>query len=733
MLIGLALLVAAALLVVLVLRRESDTSIRPPLWDNFFDVEQSPTMDYRFSWPRAGVLLPDLPPGPARLEFRAFSPQPLPPRMLNIRYDTQPVAVVPVDATPRVYHLLLPSAASAPYAGLLIGLETSEARIAEDERPLGLLFDYSEVTALQQPGFLWLYVVVAVVFAGVGGILLLVRSGWLSAGAIMLLLAVLLLLNLWLMVAAGGLTILLLWLAGSGRARRMLQRSDLLLFRFLMQPGPVAAAALLLTFASGLSYYSIVNYETFGTNAYDLGVYNQSLWLINQGLYPYNTTLGLHALGTHAALLLYPLSAIYWIVPHVHMLLIVQSTVIALGIVPIYLIARAHGNEAAGVIAGAAYLLHPAVINMTTFDFHPDTLATTALLFALWAIDRQRWPLVVLFSCLVLFAKENFAITIAFLGLWLLAHKEWRTGGVLLVAGAGWFVLVTQIILPSLIGEGESLHLGRFSQYGDSIGAIIQTFISRPGFVLAEAFRPDNLGYLWQLFLPFLFLPLLSPRYLVLGGPALALNLLSNFAPQQTIRYQYNALFLAVASVATVYALLWLSRHIAEGIPRRLALAFCALLLLAGSLHIQQTVSFRISSIQQRVEADHSWVDYRRYVLSHVPAQASVSAQTMLQPHLSSRPIIYLFPNPFRGVLYYDPAGFPPEPVDYVVYDVKRPDRAYLPVERKLAIIEALQERGLYRPVVKAGGVLLLQRVATDQLPPECFGARWQDDQCRLR
>jgi hypothetical protein len=47
-----------------------------------------------------------------------------------------------------------------------------------------------------------------------------------------------------------------------------------------------------------------------------------------------------------------------------------------------------------------------------------------------------------------------------------------------------------------------------------------------------------------------------------------------------------------------------------------------------------------------------------------------------------------------------------------------------MPAEQQLQILAALQQKGLYEPVIALDGIVLLQR--TDRvLPASCFGTDW--------
>ncbi|MEJ1935584.1 DUF2079 domain-containing protein, partial [Nostoc sp. NIES-2111] len=86
----------------------------------------------------------------------------------------------------------------------------------------------------------------------------------------------------------------------------------------------ICASVLILLAASSLRH------ELFQSTAFDLGIFDQAVYLISQGKEPVTTIQGFHILGDHAAWIFYPLALLYKIYPSVYWLFAVQ--VIALGI-----------------------------------------------------------------------------------------------------------------------------------------------------------------------------------------------------------------------------------------------------------------------------------------------------------------------------------------------------------------------------------------------------------------
>lgn len=71
---------------------------------------------------------------------------------------------------------------------------------------------------------------------------------------------------------------------------------------------------------------SSLRHELFQSSAWDLGIFDQAIYLISQGQSPVSSLLGFHILGDHAAIVLYPLALLYKIYPSVYWLFAVQAS-----------------------------------------------------------------------------------------------------------------------------------------------------------------------------------------------------------------------------------------------------------------------------------------------------------------------------------------------------------------------------------------------------------------------
>ncbi|MGH9182013.1 MAG: DUF2079 domain-containing protein, partial [Acidimicrobiales bacterium] len=115
-------------------------------------------------------------------------------------------------------------------------------------------------------------------------------------------------------------------------------------------------------------------HSRFGSFSFDLGIFDQAVWLLSRP--PFGdgliTVRGLTVFGHHAEPALYLLAPFYWLGAGPQFLNMVQVVSMALGAVPLFLIARDRlGYGWIALPVCVAYLLHPALGFMAWELFHP--------------------------------------------------------------------------------------------------------------------------------------------------------------------------------------------------------------------------------------------------------------------------------------------------------------------------------------------------------------------------
>jgi uncharacterized membrane protein len=278
-------------------------------------------------------------------------------------------------------------------------------------------------------------------------------------------------------------------------------------------------------------------------SSFDLAIFDNAIYLISQGKQPFVTFRGLHILGDHAALIVYPIALLYKIYPDIHWLFFIQALSLTSGAVPLWYLSRVTGlTESQSKTLVLTYLLYPAIFNVNLFDFHPEVIAIPAIFGAILAVklDRLRWFIAAVI--LILNCKAVLALSVVGIGLWLLVSTQYRSKYALiaLIFGCAWFAIATQLIIPAFSGT-EAAAVDRYSYLGNSVLDIAKNLIIQPQLVLGKVFSVSTLEYLLLLFIPLAW-GLFTLKWLPIIGalPILLINILSESTAQRNLVHQYS-------------------------------------------------------------------------------------------------------------------------------------------------------------------------------------------------
>ena len=418
--------------------------------------------------------------------------------------------------------------------------------------------------------------------------------------------------------------------------------------------------------------WSILRHHAFQTTGYDLGIFEQAVRSYAEGHWPVSELRGpgYPLLGEHFHPILVTLAPLYWIWPAPETLLLAQSALLALAIVPVSRCAIAALGTARGVAVGAGSGLAFGLLSAVTFDFHEVCFAVPLVAFSVERLLRREWGAAVAFALPLLLVKEDLPMTVAAIGLYLVWQGQrvlgWTTAALGVVTTA---VLVT-VVLPVLSNTG-----------GYPFGDRMDNPSVFDGFGL-------KLSTLLVLLAPTAFVALRSPL-IALALPTLGWRMVSGYPAYWGPGFHYNAVLIPIVFLAALDGLTRLNafplRHGA-----RLALPMCALV---GA--VCSVVALLPAERQPR------WTDTEQAiagaVLARIPDGATVAAGNRLAPHLTTRCRVLFFPQ--------EPATVWP---DWVVVAKPMVDWP-IPVARQEARLAELAHTS-YRTVVETDTVVLLQR-----------------------
>lgn len=369
-------------------------------------------------------------------------------------------------------------------------------------------------------------------------------------------------------------------------------------------------------------FYSVVavrRHRHLLTSAYDLGIYDQAVRSYSQGHLPFNTIQGPHfdVLGDHFSPVLALLAPLYWIHDSPTTLLVAQSVLIAVGVVPLMRWAQQEVGLGAALVVAFGYGLSSGVANAVTFDFHEVAFAAPLLSFAAVALGRGRLRSAVLWAAPLVLVKEDLGLTVAVLGL-LVAWRGKRLLGLVTAAGGGVASAVAVlVIIPAFNPAGRNTKVGKF---GDSIFHQFTVLLT-----------PDvKIVTLVLLLAPTAFLAVRSPL-LLLAVPTILWRFLAVDTSYWGTGYHYGLVLMPVLFAAFVDVL----RRRPPGRPWYLA----ASVVVTAYLVPQNGFAPALHPALWRTDPATAAV---AQLLDRIPAGTTVAASNQLVPQLTDRAVVTL-------------------------------------------------------------------------------------------
>ena len=403
------------------------------------------------------------------------------------------------------------------------------------------------------------------------------------------------------------------------------------------RPRRVVAAGIV-GYAALFSFITVTRHLTFQTHALDLGYYVQLAWNLARGAGARVSLPEMHAWGDHFSPIMYLFVPAFWLAPGPAVLLVAQSVALGLGALGVFgLAARRLGDERPAAVFAILYLVHPSLHGINVRDFHSAALAVPLLLAAMYFVEVERPWLFAASVLLTLATREDAAVPVVGLGIWIALSKRRPVWGAVTGAGALAILLAdTRWLIPHFRGAPYP-HLGRFAHLGSSVPEIVGATLLHPFRVLAGLVTGQRLVYLGALFAPLAFLPLLAPGVLLGLMPSLMENLLARDRILFDYRTQYQSFVLPFLFLAAIAGYDRLALRRPGPWPKRV---FVVAML--ASLALSSGTMNNLSSRRFWPTPEHrqAW-----QVLAQVPAGAAVSAQDRYVAHLSLRPLVFVFPE----------------------------------------------------------------------------------------
>lgn len=398
---------------------------------------------------------------------------------------------------------------------------------------------------------------------------------------------------------------------------------------------------LIAVFAVGYSLIAVLRHLRFESFGYDLGIYDQAIWLWSQFKEPFSTIKNSHIFGDHLTPVLALLSPLYWIVDDVRILLIFQAVFVATGAIPIYFLAKERLKSAAlSLVLTFTYLCFFGIQNGVVFDFHPLVVAVPFLSWWFYFLEKEKSLLVLLLSFFILGLQENLSLLMIALGLVVFWKKRFL-GVSIIVLSTCWFLLATKVLMPYFSSKDSFLYFPTKP-------------LLTPLTFLKEVFYPfEKTKTILVSLGAFAFLPIFSPLFLIPIFEQFTERFVGNIvATRWGISLHYSAPLAPILVYGTIKTL---ENNFFK--KRKVILYGIGVFLLSLCLGYQFFLHLPLNMLAKKefYTPSKNKPEIEK-AIKLISAESGVATQNNLIPYLSHRKKIYLFsscedvPDPSRGM-----------------------------------------------------------------------------------
>ena len=409
-------------------------------------------------------------------------------------------------------------------------------------------------------------------------------------------------------------------------------------------------AILSIAFFLFVSAWTVGRVYSFSSPTFDFGIFSQMFYNMKESALPMTTVERdglLSHFAVHVSPIYYLMLPFYWLVPTPATLQVLQAAVITSAVIPLWKIGKHHGlTGAQRMLVCTVLLLYPAFSGGTSYDIHENCFLTPLILWTLYGIEKKNTVITGIAAILTLMVKEDAAVYVAVIALWLIVKTVLRskkmdkqnlaTGIILLAVSLGWFFFVTGYLSKS----GDGVMTYRYNNFmydgSSSLITVIKSVILNPMKAVYECVDTEKLYFIAMTLLPLLGLPLLTRRYerYILLIPYILVNLMSDYQYQHDIFFQYtfgsNA-FLVYLTVVNLADLKINWQRVFALVAATIVSAVCF-----GIVVVPKAMNYPAQAIQY-----YDYYQNIRDTLDTIPDGASVTATTFYTTHLSQREVLY--------------------------------------------------------------------------------------------
>ena len=419
---------------------------------------------------------------------------------------------------------------------------------------------------------------------------------------------------------------------------------------------------MIMAYFIGFSLICLWKYFNFGYDGLDLAIFNQVFYNSAQGDLFQFTIHPNSYLGDHLDLIIILLLPFYYLFQHPISLLVLQSLILALCAWPLFLIAKKILSVPWSLFIAFCWLLNPFVQNINLFEFHTLTCAIFLLFWAFYYYQKNNFFAFLTFCVLALLVREDVALVVfmfAVIALFEKKAKKWIIWPALI--SAVWFTLALKII-DYFTPAGNYKFLYYYSWLGNNFTEMAINSFLHPLKVIKHSLTANNILFTAIIFMPFGFINLVKPKYLLLCLP-IYLQIVLGYQGNSVLalKLHYGSLFLPALFISLIFSLSLLNKpnrqkKIANHLQKNPGLVFIILLIAVIYSSLTLGPLLGLAKTPPATEI----IKLKNKFLQSVQPTASLIASYEFLTNLSSREKIYGLNYVFIGKKQFTDINYQP-------------------------------------------------------------------------
>lgn len=455
-------------------------------------------------------------------------------------------------------------------------------------------------------------------------------------------------------------------------------------------------------FYSLIAVFSHNHFQTFG---WDLGYFDQLIWKVSRGIYPYSTLSKVNLLAGHFAPILFLYAPLYWLWSDPRMLLVVQAFLMVIASYPLYLLSfEKTKNKLFSFSVIFSYLFFLGTQWSILNEFHEVTIAPLFLITVFYALEKKKNVLFWLGIIGLLMIKEEIALLVAAIGLTVFTKfKKKKIGIGIFIFSLLFFFFLTNIFMPAISEKGTYQHT-HLSQDAKTPSEFLVKMMSDPIFAFKSLVTPvGKITTFVVSMLSFGLIPFFAPLSVLFPLIEQFLTRFLYTGPQYTFWQNVNhhaAPSAMLLAISTFYGAIYISKK--AKMAKKQELTFLAILLFTVTFAQDVLLKAPIHSLIKRqfYETLPWMVDNEKIldIANKLQPSVPITTQNSMFPHISQRNDIYLLPEVSNA--------------EYIVVDLHDGPNKYAPLDhdKTVKLINSLIEEKQFVLEKKIGEAMILKR-----------------------